>query len=423
MLKKLTIHNFKSFYNSTFEFGKLNCLIAPNNTGKSNLIEAIEFIDNLLFKIDDELFSLKDLKNFRHKEENIKFELEFELDHRVLVYLDLIDYKYNVKFTIQVGEINNIDLEIDGHIKSVKIDVNNHTNAGLRMFGGRVFGDDIEKSIDKFTMYANELNEKRYSKFNLKYSQNTLAYILTASSKVALDVKNLLELQLNSKQELIKPIDYRRIFSKRIFESFYFHSYLIKEQQLTSATNKLNKYGTNLVEFIAGQLDTVIEDISTSFIGEVEQIDSIKIIEAAYKTLFFVENGQYEVPLKKASDGTVHYLAIMAALMGSEHDTMAMMFEEPERHMHMKVLSYIVNTMRDNKSQIFFTTHSGEFLKILNQNEIIFMYRDEETGDTKSLNASKIKKLDQIFKKYKYEMTEIIKDGVLGYIGDYDVKE
>lgn len=417
MLKKLTIHNFKSFYNSTFEFGKLNCLIAPNNTGKSNLIEAIEFIDNLLFKIDDELFSLRDLKNFRHKEENIKFEVEFELDHRVLVYLDLIDYKYNVKFTIQVGEINNIDLEIDGHIKSVKIDVNNHTNAGLRMFGGRVFGDDIEKSIDKFTMYVNELNDKRYSKFNLKYSQNTLAYILSASSKVALDVKNLLELQLNSKQELIKPIDYRRIFSKRIFESFYFHSYLIKEQQLTSTTNKLNKYGTNLVEFIAGQLDTVIEDISTSFIGEVEQIDSIKIVEAAYKTLFFVENGQYEVPLKKASDGTVHYLAIMAALMGSEDDTMAMMFEEPERHMHMKVLSYIVNTMRDSKSQVFFTTHSTELLSQLNLDEIIFMFRDYE-GDTKGIRAKEIKNIKKIMQIYKNDLVEMIKIGILDGLED-----
>ena len=27
---------------------------------------------------------------------------------------------------------------------------------------------------------------------------------------------------------------------------------------------------------------------------------------------------------------------------------------------------------------------------------------------------------DKLFKKYKYEITEIIKDGVLGYLGDYD---
>ena len=93
MLKKLYIHNFKSFWNSSFEFGKLNCLIAPNNTGKSNLIEALEFCDKLLFPREDEQknFDLKEYKNFRHKEEdekNIRFSLEFELKTRVAVYSD-----------------------------------------------------------------------------------------------------------------------------------------------------------------------------------------------------------------------------------------------------------------------------------------------------------------------------------------------
>jgi len=50
MLESLYIDNFKSFKDSKFEFGKLNCLIAPNNTGKSNLVEALEFLDSLIYQ-------------------------------------------------------------------------------------------------------------------------------------------------------------------------------------------------------------------------------------------------------------------------------------------------------------------------------------------------------------------------------------
>ena len=99
MLKKLYIHNFKSFWHSEFEFGKLNCLIAPNNTGKSNLIEAIEFIDNVLFKLDTEKITFK--KNFRFQEDNSLFRAEFEFTNRVLIYKELIDYKCNIIFNIR----------------------------------------------------------------------------------------------------------------------------------------------------------------------------------------------------------------------------------------------------------------------------------------------------------------------------------
>jgi predicted ATPase len=417
MLKKLTIHNFKSFYNSTFEFGKLNCLIAPNNTGKSNLIEAIEFINNLLFnQIDPYSFgqNIKELKNYRYDEPNIYFSAEFELSNRVLVYYDLIEYKYNVVFNIVLGEMNNIDLEIDGHIKSIKIDTAHHKDIVVQAFGLRIYDDYLDSNkIENYEEYSQQIDSKKYSKFNFKYSSNTLSYQLESPSTVKNTIQNLLELKLNTKNELTKHIDFRNIFSKRIFSSHYFHSYLIKENPVESSPVILNKYGTNLVEFISGQLRGTIEDISTSLIGEVEQINSIKIVEAAYKTLFFVENGQYEVPLKKASDGTVHFLAIMSALIASDKSVMAMMFEEPERHMHMKVLSYILNTMRDSQSQIFLTTHSTELLSQLNLDEIIFMFRDYD-GDTKGQRAKDVPNIHKFMKRYRNDLVEMIKMGILG---------
>ena len=418
MLKKLYIHNFKSFWNSRFEFGKLNCLIAPNNSGKSNLIEVIEFCDKLLFprENDEEKINFSQLKNFRHNEENITFELEFELEQRVLVYHDLFDYKYNVKFNIVLGTVNNIDLEVDGYIKHIVVLGKDNKNISSQTFGTRLYDNELENDIENYDKYNEEIQAKRYTKFNLKYSQNTLNYELNCPSTIKESIAILFGFQLNAKNDLTKPIKFKNIFSKKIFVSYDFQPYLIKSQTISSF--QLNKIGTNLVEFIAGQLDDTIEDISTSLIGEVEQVNSIKVDkDSAHKTLYFVEEGGYEVPLKNTSDGTVHFLAIMSALISNESNTIAMMFEEPERHMHMKVLSYLLNSMRDNKAQVFFTTHSTEMLSELKLDEIIFMFRDYN-GDTKGIRAKDIVNIDKLMKIYKKDLVEMIKIGILDDLED-----
>ena len=420
MLKRLYIHNFKSFYHSHFEFGKLNCLIAPNNTGKSNLIEAIEFIDNLLFKLDEEKLNFK--TNFRYQEKNTVFQAEFEVSNRVLVFNELIDYKTVVIFDISIGETNNIDVNISGSMKSIDVPDDDKVVGYFNYFMLRAYGDELVNTIKNYSDYSEKLDKKRYSKFNFQYNHTTFNYILESNRNTQVTISNLLGLTLNNTKNIIKPIDFSKIFGRgSIFESHYFHSYMMKERQIMPKTSTLDKYGTNLISFISGLNDEIIEDISTSLIGEVEQVNGIEISDEAHKRLYFIED-EYKVPLEETSDGTVHFIAIMSAILGNKN-SVALMIEEPERHMHMKVLSTIVETMRADSKQIFFTTHSGELLKVLNQNEIIFLYRDEETADTKSLSASKIESLEKVFKTHKYDITDIISNEVLGYIGDYNVQD
>ncbi|NOZ90387.1 MAG: AAA family ATPase, partial [Epsilonproteobacteria bacterium] len=49
-LTKLYIHNYKSFYDTTIELDKLNIVVGENNSGKSNLIDVLEFIDIAIHK-------------------------------------------------------------------------------------------------------------------------------------------------------------------------------------------------------------------------------------------------------------------------------------------------------------------------------------------------------------------------------------
>lgn len=68
ILKKLYIHNYKSFYDTTIELDKFNIIIGENNSGKSNVIDVLEFIDIAMSKDIERAISDKggydNLKNY-----------------------------------------------------------------------------------------------------------------------------------------------------------------------------------------------------------------------------------------------------------------------------------------------------------------------------------------------------------------------
>ena len=404
MLKRLYIHNFKSFWKSEFEFGKVNCLIAPNNAGKSNLVEALELLDNILKKDLSKAFTLKqNSENYRYEEEEIVIKATFFSNNIALIANNLIKYKIETDINIKLNlKKFNFDIWVEniGKIKSVLVDSN-----------------DIKRDNFIIRKYNEDINLNRYEEYIQKLDNETFIELDGIEHPLFDILVGLKEINKSNFHQSIQNI----LGTDKLMASFYFHPQVIKYMQKYETDSLLND-GTNLAYFLNILDFETFENISTSLIGEVEFIDSIEISDGAVPHILFNENidkKNNKIIHQKVSDGTIHFLTLMTALYADKSEIL--IFEEPERHMHIKALSYILNTMRDSNKQIFFTTHSGEFLKILKQDEIIFLYRDEDTGDTKGLNASKIELLDKVFTKHKYELSDIVRDEVLGYIGDYNV--
>jgi predicted ATPase len=201
------------------------------------------------------------------------------------------------------------------------------------------------------------------------------------------------------------------------FHLFIFHPSTIKNNQKFEEKYLL-KDGTNLAYFLKTLDKETFDDISTSLIGEVDLVESIELVDGAFPIVMFNENTtgfNNKISQQRVSDGTIHFLSLMTALLTSKSS--CLVFEEPERHMHMKTLSYILNTMRDDDKQIFFTTHSTEMLSMLELDEIIFMFRDFD-GDTKGIRAKDIKNIKKIMKRYKNDLVEMIKIGILDGLED-----
>ncbi len=82
-LTKLYIHNYKSFYDTTIELDKMNIVVGENNSGKSNLIDVLEFIDIAMSK--DIRSAVIDKggwdKIINYNSQEDKIVIEFELEH------------------------------------------------------------------------------------------------------------------------------------------------------------------------------------------------------------------------------------------------------------------------------------------------------------------------------------------------------
>ena len=222
---------------------------------------------------------------------------------------------------------------------------------------------------------------------------------------------------------MVSTFDFQNIFNNfQLFNYFYFDVNQIKKPELTGNIGSFLPNGKNLVEildFLNKTQPETFANISLSLIGEMEGINGLEVDNSTFMpTLKLKEeigSNQHILDIWNASDGTMHFIAIMTAIL-SYQNSIGIMIEEPERHLHMKVLSYILNNMRDCQSQIFLTTHSTEMLSLLELNEIIFMFRDFN-GDTKGIRAKDIKNIKKIMKRYKNDLVEMIKCGI---VGEYD---
>ena len=423
-LESLYLNNFKSFKKSKFEFGKVNCLVAPNNTGKSNLIDALKFLDNLIYENPARAIAkigFQNLKNYHYDEKEIYLNAQFNIENRVLVGNEIIDYKIKLTFVFELNfdtKKSNIDILASGKVKNILIDSGNLID-GFEIV--RVY-KNFEKYVSNDSYYLETLSKKQYRNFHFTYNTTTLNYAINniKSDRTKNIIEKLFALQIGKDTEsLLKPIDLRLIFNRTsLFTSHYFHAHDIKGVQ-NLGYDYLLENGTNLAEYLTTLDKNIFEDISTSLIGEVELINSLEIKDGFTTDIIFNEevNGEkYPIKLQKVSDGTVHFVAIMSALIGNNY-SIGIMIEEPERHLHMKVLSYILNSMRDCEAQIFFTTHSTEMLSELNLDEIIFMFRDFD-GDTKGIRAKDIKNIKKIMKRYKNDLVEMIRIGILDGLED-----
>ena len=407
-IKKIKAENFKSYKKVDVDLNDLNFIIGGNASGKSNYVNILKFFNDIIYYgLDDAILlqgGIKYLFNSNSRKNSsilLYFEIDLEEEEKSMfrifpseknLYLpNLLKYTLKIKPN-EKGEgykISNEKIEIKfEQLKKEKDKV-----YAVDSFNLNVNKDSNGKIIDNFNKKNNndEFLTFNYIERFIKRGGNLLYNFFSAFG-----------------------IFYRYDSKIKIYN---FDVNLLKSPSSIVARSELEENGSNLVNIIQQLLKNKSkkEKLNKLIKMILPFIDDIKIENNVNKSVFFKVKESYnkkEFPSYMLSDGTVNILAVIIALYFQD-DNDIIVLEEPERNIHPKLLSTLVNILSDvsQKKQIFVTTHNPFIIKEAKLEDVILVSRDNDgiSEISKPLEDTRIKK----FLENDLGIEDLFVDGIL----------
>ncbi|MEH2281472.1 MAG: AAA family ATPase [Nostoc sp.] len=391
MLKQLILENWKSFRYAELPLDPLTVLIGTNASGKSNVVEALEFLQRIARgeNIEAALAGDKTLTSIRGGVEwaAIKPETEFTLKALVQGEDDKTDYFYSITLqTIPVvrilKECINIDEDHNKDSRNQKlfiINVDDKTaKSHLSNYGG--FSVDISDLFEDFSfqefheVIKEETKQKmRYEiKQKMEFAQNNLDYLI--NYVILPIIKNILILNpIPSKMR-----DYSRLSDTLEGDASNIAGVLagLTEEQKTEVELTLSEY---IKDFPEGDIQRVWAEKVGRF-----GTDAMLYCQEEWKPGHITE-----IDARTMSDGTLRFLAILTALL-TRPEGSQLVIEEIDNGLHPSRAELLVKILREigskRKIDILLTTHNPALLDALGPEIVPFVvvaHRDKETGESK----------------------------------------
>lgn len=377
-LKEITLENFLSYgKKTTLPLNNLNILIGTNASGKTNLIEAIDFLHHAptdLLKpisggggIFDWLWK-GDLKN-----PNVDASVE-----AIFSKSDKKTIRHAIKFSAVAQRFQIIDERIEeaepqeGHQEPYFY---YHFNNGRP--------------------YLNVLTDEESGKVKRRSLQ---------SEDILLD-KSILSQRKDS--DVYPEITWlgKQLDNIGIYRDWSFGRYTpARLPQKTDLPNKYLENDCSNLSLVLNHLELfnkskkIIQEALSKIVPGIE--DFHINIESGSAQLFVIENGM-RIPATRLSEGLMRYICLLAILCNPEPQQL-ICIEEPELGMHPDMLSVLADLIRaaSQETQIIITTHSSMLVDYFTDSpEAIIVAEKEENGT--SLKHLEIDKLKPWLEKYR----------------------
>ncbi|HHW1742318.1 AAA family ATPase [Pseudomonas aeruginosa] len=330
-IRKLHIKGYKSVANLTLrDVSPLLVFAGANGSGKSNIVDALAFLGAVVkfgaLQARTQFGGFSQIHCFKYRKEQrttISFSMVLELAG------SLYDYTISIHSLDKAPQI----------VETLKVD-------GLLVIDRRISSDTKV-----------QLTEQAGLQSLPDYPKDMTALMLLGQSPLYAFLANI--------------------------KVFRFDPLAAKEpSSSTTDTSELDAHGKNVAsmlsvlqrdadfrEQVLEWLELIVpgmENVST----EQQRLDGSTVItfkEVSTKNRF---------PAKLVSDGTIFVLCILTAVLSRAHKSGITIIEEPERGIHPKAISELVQLMRESASvehPIFLTTHSESIVRSLETPELYFV--------------------------------------------------
>ncbi|MGV9171125.1 MAG: AAA family ATPase [Promethearchaeia archaeon] len=408
-IKEITGSNIFSYKEFNIKLNKFNVLIGPNASGKSNFIEILDFLKDILkVGLEDAINIHGDIKFIRNinlgpkKNLSLKVKIECEKSFKPLIISEVINENDNNR--------NFFGFSICNFIYELEIEFEKKPNK-WRIFEEKLFVSVDLYDVDKNSIKNDEIHFKKISKDkvgnvqikitkikdNLSIDYDTpeklpekYRYFLNYSTfrTIPGDEEVNPELESILEKKILYPILIPVIkFIENISISKINKDKIIKSEHSKSKKRILESDASNLKWII----DRIISDKKKKekFIRLIRDI--LPFIDNFYTKkpkkdsleLNFSEiyNSRELLPSFLLSDGTID-ITVFIILLFFEREKKLLIFEEPISHIHPQLISKVINMMKeiteDSEKQIILTTHNPEILKFCKIEDIISVSRDKK---------------------------------------------
>ena len=383
ILKEIAVENYKNIGSSKVSFTNFNVITGPNNSGKSNFVQILSFIDFVINGSADLVENSFKYGSFPHpfnivvaqysnpnlslRTINTKFSLTFFDPSKEISY----SYSLELKWWNGEEELNN-DLDI-GKIIYEKFQIKHIRRTGKPS----TLFERVENNLTLSNDFKKLINVKKVSNY---------------SSVIRLLKTVLPNNEENEFYEAINNLD--QVLKSPIY---YFSNIELSKR----AENRLKMFNgrtvsINLEQEIAALEETKKWDLFKEILHTLLNIKDIEvsrfIVGPLVKISCTIKHLYETKPLNKLSDGSLLLIALITKILLSKQAVL--LIEEPENSLHPKALQGLINFIRsfEDEKQFIITSHSIALINMVKPEDVI-VSKVNENGTSEFNNIENAKDL------------------------------
>ncbi len=378
-IKKIKVHNFKSFKDQEVEFDKFNVMIGANASGKSNFIQIFKFIQNI---------AIHGLKSAISMQGGIKYIKNVNLDKSEELKIKITSNQ----FGLVIIDTNKEDLK--NKLVALRIDEQ------IYEFSISISKEDKYNIINDILTFKGdfvELDRDDHGKIEEKIIEPGTVVITKVKDKIAINSEEIpIEDDVSLFREKELKIDGLLLENKSVlnfiippfgenFEKMSFYDFdpkLSKKAVPVTGKIELEEDGKNLPIALKNLLDDKDnEEMFLKYMKDVlpliKRLETENFEDMSVILKLLESDSKQFLPAPFISDGTLNITALIVALYFEEGPLAVI--EEPERNIHPHLISKIISMMEEasEDKQIIVTTHNPEIIKHIDLKEILIISRDK----------------------------------------------
>ncbi|MDT7864536.1 MAG: AAA family ATPase [Thermoproteota archaeon] len=353
MIERIVIENFKSFGDKVeIKLNKFNVLVGPNNSGKSNFLDALRFLSEIM-------------------NENIDKALNRRGSYKSVVF--------NGEENREIGFLINARIE----------------NSNIEYYLKIVFPANIKEEY--LISDGKELIIFKNGKAQLwniiTNSFDTIYYPSSTSQPYPVITSHLRHLR---KTEYPLQWKFREILEK--IEVYNFDPGKLRQKVKIGKVTKLNSDGSNLsaaIHFLRNKDREAYEELESllkSAVPEIKYLETPPTEQGEANLEIVEENLNKRIDLSEMSDGILWLLAHIYVFLSPEPPSLVC-FEEPSSFVHPRILQILVNIFKSVDAQVIVTTHNPFFVNLVEPEDLIIFEKVEGKTRCKRIeNPEEMKK-------------------------------